>query len=375
MKARSDVQGRTYRMFAAAVAVALVLAACGVGAVDAPVEVIEETTTNTGGRADIIHAVEAAPDEPVIASVPIMEPTAEIAIGPHMKDMALAPDGTLLAVAGGGLVVGVDAFLRIYDTTNGGLVFELSLDGIPAPGQVFWTADNRLLSIDFVSFDNTVTTWDATTFEVVDAYVAESIRCLTGVKGFDPVAGTLFAHHDFGGDTTLCRRQLDADILLTEQPFGDNPFNFMSLRPDGSALLVELYDRARDENILVELDPTTLEVVGETSLALDSVVGVGNDQHLVSEININSSDMTYTLQPSGVELWTGNMGRASFSPDGALVWALNRTDNIEMLFDLASGEPVGQFEVGRGGVFHAWSADGSVLAIPTLDDAIKIFRP
>ena len=120
---------------------------------------------------------------------------------------------------------------------------------------------------------------------------------------------------------------------------------------------------------MVRFDPTTLEILGETPLGIDSLAAVGIDQHLVR------GDNTFTLQPSGVQLWNGNLGRARFSPDGTTPWVLNGRDDVEMFFDIASAAPIGRFTVGWGGAHHAWSADGSVLAIPTIGTSIQIFRP
>ena len=120
---------------------------------------------------------------------------------------------------------------------------------------------------------------------------------------------------------------------------------------------------------MVSFDPTTLEVVGETPLGIDNLLGVGNDQHLVR------GDTGFTLQPSGVELLYPNLDRAVFSPDNTIVWVINRRDEVEMLFDIASGDAVAQFPPEWGGAHHAWSADGSVLAIPSIGTTMQIFRP
>ena len=71
-------------------------------------------------------------------------------MGPNgdMRDMAMAPDGSQVAIAGGGRFSEVDPFLRIFDTTTGELVADIPLDDVPEPGQIFWTANDRLVGVD-----------------------------------------------------------------------------------------------------------------------------------------------------------------------------------------------------------------------------------
>lgn len=377
MNTQSHVLRSGYRFAATLMAVTMALLACGGDSADEPgaggTAAVEanEAPANTDAVADTASEVEAAPAQNAIESVPVLEPSVEFEMGPNgdMRDMAMAPDGSQVAIAGGGRFTEVEPFLRIYDTTTGELVADIPLDDLPEPGQIYWTANDRLVGIDSISFDNTVMTWDVTTFALLDTYVTESIKCLALATEFDPVERTLYAYDDFDGDVTLCRRQLDADTLLTALPIGENKLRGLTLRPDGSELVGEVYDRAADATMVVSFDPTTLEVLGETPLGIENLLGVGNDQHMVR------GDTGFTLQPSGVELLYPNLDRAVFSPDGTIVWVINRRDEVEMLFDIASGDPIAQFPPEWGGAYHAWSADGSVLAIPSIGTTMQIFRP
>ena len=377
MNSENHVRRGASRFLVTLMAVMMALTACGgdsadeAGAAGTAAVEANEAVADADAGADTAAEVEAAPAQNEIESVPVLEPSVEFEMGPNgdMRDMAMAPDGSQVAIAGGGRFTEVEPFLRIYDTTTGELVADVPLDDVPEPGQIYWTANDRLVGVDSVSFDVTVTTWDTTTFALVDSYVADSIKCLVEVQAFDPVARTLYAFDDFDGDVTICRRQLDADTLMTVQPIGENRLRDLVLRPDGSELVGEVTDRGTDETLVVSFDPTTLEVVGETPLGIDNLLGVGNDQHMVR------GDTGFTLQPSGVELLYPNLDRAVFSPDNTIVWVINRRAEVEMLFDIASGDAIAQFPPEWGGAYHAWSADGSVLAIPSIGTTMQIFRP
>ena len=163
---------------------------------------------STGSDGSVVP-VESAP-EGDLASVPLLEPTVEIEFPDLVEPrrLALSPDGSLVAVVGGGPNSDLDPFLTIHDTTDGELVGEVDFTGDAGPfvDRIFWTADNRILGLDTVSFETRMVTWDGTTFEFVSAFVIDDFVCLDAIKGFDPVAGAIFAFNDFDGGSTLCRR-------------------------------------------------------------------------------------------------------------------------------------------------------------------------
>jgi hypothetical protein len=208
-------------------------------------------------------------------------------------------------------------------------------------------------------------TWDGTTFEFISAFAIDDFVCLDAIKGFDPVAGAIFAFNDFDGGSTLCRRDVGSDSVFEVQPIGDNQLNALILRPDFSELVGEYYDRDSDQTVMVRLDPETLALLDETVLDADSLQGAGVGVELV-----RSTTGDFILQPSGVVL-PPNLKRPLFSPDGSLLWV--RSDDLEVVIDVSTGQPVGRFELGRG--VTTWSGDGSVIASPTFNSTVQVFRP
>ena len=304
-----------------------------------------------------------------LASIPLLEPTVEIGFPDLVEPrrLALSPDGSLVAVVGGGPNTDLDPFLTIHDTTDGEQVGEVDFTGDAGPfvDRIFWTADNRIVGLDTLSFETRVVTWDGTTFEFMSAFVMDDFVCLDAIKGFDPVAGAIFAFNDFDGGSNLCRRDLGSDSVFEVQPIGDNQLNALILRPDLSELVGEYYDRDSDQTVMVRFDPITLALLDETVLDADSLEGVGVGVELVQ-----ATDGTYILQPSGVVLPPA-LKRPLFSPDGSRLWVVS--DDIELVIDVSTGQPIGRFELGRG--LFTWSGDGSVIASPTFNSTVQIFRP
>ena len=158
---------------------------------------------------------------------------------------------------------------------------------------------------------------------------------------------------------------LGSDLVFEVQPIGDNQLNALILRPDLSELVGEYYDRDADQTVMVRFDPVTLELLDEAVLDAASLEGVGVDMEVIRDIDGN-----FVLQPLGVVL-PPNLKRPLFSPDGSLLWAVS--DDIELVIDVSTGQPIGQFELGRG--VTTWSGDGSVIASPTFNNTVQIFRP
>ncbi len=173
----------------------------------------------------------------------------------------MSPDGSLVAVLGGGPFRDVDIFLRVYDTTTGELTNDVSFDEESSSvGRLYWTDDNRLIGLDTVSFETRVVTWDGATFEVVDSFVMDEFVCLDAIFGFDRVDGAIFAYSDIERPVTLCRRELTSDTVL-ETPLKDGQdVGYRTLLADGSALVAEVWDEDAQQYLLVRFDPTTLEV-------------------------------------------------------------------------------------------------------------------
>jgi WD40 repeat protein len=370
-----------------ALAIALALAACG-GSSDeneaVPTAgdgaVIEETVpTEAGGDADVEPSgvVEEIPVEDDLASVPLLEPALEIEVGAtdEPKSIALSPDGSLVAVLGGGPFRDVDIFLRVYDTTTGELTNDISFDDDTASvGRIFWTADNRLIGLDTVSFETRVVTWDGATFEVVDSFVMDDFVCLDAIAGFDRVAGAIFAFQSIDDSSTLCRRDLSSDTVVEARPLANNQeLEFLQVVADGSALVGEVWDRDAQQYLLVRFDPTTLELRDSEVLDPDRFKAAGVGVELIEAAeNLDTRERALSLRPSGVAV-PSELDRPRFSPDGSLLWAVS--DETEVLIDVSTGAPIGQFELGRGHLYYAWSADGSVLVNPTLGTTLQVFRP
>ncbi|MDX2342421.1 MAG: hypothetical protein QNL12_01115 [Acidimicrobiia bacterium] len=374
------------KMAGLAMAIALALAACGGSSSEDEAvpttgagAVIEETgTTQTGGEpGDDSGVIEEVPVEEDLASVPQLEPVLEIEIGAtdQPKSIASSPDGSLVAVLGGGPFKDVDAFLRVYDTTTGDLTNDIPLDDDSASvGRVFWTADNRLIGLDTVSFETRVVTWDGATFEVVDSFTMDDFVCLDGIVGFDQVAGAIFAFQNIDGSSTLCRRDLSSDTVIEATPLANNQeLELLQVLADGSELVGEVWDGDAQQYILVRFDPTTLELRDSKVLDPDRfrAAGVGADLIEAAE-NLDTRERALSLQPSGVAV-PSELNRPRFSPDGSLLWAVS--DETELLIDVSTGVPIGWFELGRGHLYFAWSADGSVLVNPTLGTTLQVFRP
>jgi WD40 repeat protein len=334
------------------------------------VDVSEQTTSTAAG------SVQQAPVENDLASVPLLEPALEIEIGTtdEPKSIALSPDGSLVAVLGGGPFRDIDAFLKVYDTTTGDLTNDVSLDEESGSvGRLYWTADNHLIGLDTVSFETRVVTWDGTTFELIDSFVMEEFVCLDAIFGFDPVAGAIFAYSDMERPATLCRRELTSDTVFEIPLKEGQELESRTLLADGSALVAEVWDEDAQQYLLVRFDPTTLEVTDSEVLDPDRLeaAGVGVELIMASD-NGETGQRALSLQPGGVAVPSG-LNRPRFSPDGSLLWAVR--DETELLIDVSTGEPLGRFELGRGHLYWAWSADGSILVNPTLGTTLQVFRP
>jgi hypothetical protein len=360
------------------VALALALGACGSSSSDTTTVAVNDGTVPidepAGNEAPDQDAgsdgsADTVPSQDGLDSVPVLEPTLEIEIVDLVEPrrVALSPDSSLVAVLGGGPNTDFDPFLTIYDTTSGEPAGEASFEGDAGPfvDRIFWTADNRLVGIDTVSFESRVVTWDGATFDFMGVFVMDEFVCLDAIKGIDPVAGAIFAFDDFDGGSTLCRRELGSDTVLEVQPIGDHQLDVLMLRPDRSELVGEYYDRDSDKTMMARFDPNTLALLGETVLDTNELEGVGINVEVIRDI-----DGDFILQPSGEALPSG-LKRPLFSPDGSLLWA--SSDDVEVLIDVATGQAIGQFELGRGLV--TWSGDGSVLANPTFDNTVQIYRP
>ncbi|MDH3193154.1 MAG: hypothetical protein OEY55_13100 [Acidimicrobiia bacterium] len=378
----TSIQIRLRRVYAFTLAIGLVLAlsACGSSStattqvVDTgSVSVDPATGTDGDGQSSTpsdseVPSGESSP-EGSLDSIPSLEPTVEIEFPDLVQPrrLALSPDGSHVAVVGGGPNTDFEPFLTIHDTTDGVQVGEVDFAGDAGPfvDRIFWTADNRIVGLDTVSFETRVVTWDGTTFEFIDAFVMDDFVCLDAIKGFDPVAGAIFAFQDFDGGSTLCRRDVDSDSVFEVQPIGDSRLDTLVLRPDLSELVGDYYDRDSDRTMLVRFDPETLALVDETVLDAGSLEGVGIDVELVRATNGD-----FILEPLGVVLPL-NLKRPLFSPDGSLLWVAS--DDFELVIDVSTGQPIGRFELGRG--VTTWSGDGSVIASPTFNNSVQIFRP
>ena len=376
-----SIQIRLRRTKTSTLALGLVLALTACGSSSTPTTQVVDTGNvsvdpstgtdgddqSTGSDGAVVPG-ESAP-EGDLASIPLLEPTVEIGFPDLVQPrrLALSPDGSLVAVVGGGPNTDFDPFLTIHDTTDGEQVGEVDLTGEAGPfvDRIFWTADNRIIGLDTLSFETRVVTWDGTTFELMSTFVIDDFVCLDAIKGFDPVAGAIFAFNDFDGGSNLCRRELGSDLVFEVQPIGDNQLNALILRPDLSELVGEYYDRDADQTVMVRFDPVTLELLDEAVLDAASLEGVGVDMEVIRDIDGN-----FVLQPLGVVL-PPNLKRPLFSPDGSLLWAVS--DDIELVIDVSTGQPIGQFELGRG--VTTWSGDGSVIASPTFNSTVQIFRP
>ena len=366
---------------ALALMIVLVLSACGgsseenepvaPGNEGQPAEGVVGTTSSDTGNVD------AAPVESDLASIPQLEPALEIEIGPtdEPKMIALSPDGSLVAVLGGGPFRDVDTFVRIYDTTSGELTSDVSIgDEAASVGRIYWTADNRLIGIDTVSFETRVVTWDGSTFELVDSFVMDEFVCLDAIFGFDPVAGAIFARQNIDNSTTLCRRDLSSDTVIEVRPLADGQeLEFVVLLGDESQLVGEVWDQDAQQYLLARFDPTTLEVTDSELLDPNRLLAAGVGVELIEASDNGQTGLrALSLQPGAVAVLPG-LDRPRFSPDGSLLWAVK--DETELLIDVATGEPIGRFELGRGHLYWAWSADGSVLVNPTLGTTLQVFRP
>jgi hypothetical protein len=369
------------RSVALALVLALALSACSgssgesetapTGSGGESADVSEQTTSTAAG------SVEQAPVELDLASIPQLEPALEIEIGAtdEPKSIALSPDGSLVAVLGGGPFRDIDAFLKVYDTTNGELTNDIAFDEeTSSVGRIYWTADNRLIGLDTVSFETRVVTWDGATFELVDSFVMDEFVCLDAISGFDRVAGAIFAYSDIESNIALCRRELASDTVLEARPLKDGQdVESLTLLADGSALVAEVWDPDAQQYLLVRFDPTTLEVTDSEVLDPNRLEAAGVGVELIEAAdNGETGERALSLQPAGVAV-PSELNRPRFSPEASLLWAVK--DETELLIDVSTGEPIGRFELGRGHLYYAWSADGAVLVNPTLGTTLQVFRP
>lgn len=75
--------------------------------------------------------------------------------------------------------------------------------------------------------------------------------------------------------------------------------------------------------------------------------------------------------PAGVAEET--VATAAGADEGA-VKEVPVADDAELIVDVSTGEPIGQFEIGRGHLYFAWSADGSVLVNPPSGTTLQVIR-
>jgi hypothetical protein len=366
---------------ALALVTVLVASACGgssgddepdaPGTEEQPTGAVDNTTaTDTG-------SVDPTPVESDLSSIPLLEPALEIEIGPtdEPKEIALSPDGSLVAVLGGGPFRDIDTFLRIYDTTSGELTNDVSIgEDAASVGRIYWTADNRLIGLDTVSFETRVVTWDGATFELVDSFVMDEFVCLDGIVAFDRADGAIFGRQNIDSSSTLCRRELNSDTVIEVRPLANNQeLELMVLLGDGSRLVGEVWDSDAQQYLLVRFDPTTLEVTDSEVLDPNRLLAAGVGVELIeASDNGQTGQRALSLEPGGVAVPSG-LNRPRFSPDGSLLWAVS--DETELLIDVGTGEPIGRFELGRGHLYYAWSADGAVLVNPSLGTILQVFRP
>ena len=361
--------------------IALTLAGCGgssgedEGRSPATDEAVGETVAPDPGNnpGDASTTSEGVSPAEAIAAVSLLDPALEIEIGPtdEPKSIAVSPDGTLVAVLGGGPFREVDTFLKVYDTATGELTNDISIDeATSSVGRIYWTADNRLIGLDTISFDAQVVTWDGATFEFVDSFVMDEFVCLDSLFGFDQKAGAIYARSGNG----LCRRELGSDTVFGTEPLDDGQdLESVMLLADGSALVAEVWDSNAQQYLLVRFDPATLELTDSEVLDPNRLEAAGVGVELIEASDSGETgDRVLSLQPSGVTVLPG-LDRPRFSPDGSLLWAVK--DEAELLIDVATGELIGRFELGRGHLYYGWSADGSVLVNPTLGTTLQVFRP
>lgn len=350
---------------------ALALAACGGSGDDAnpddgtapPADGAEQPTdggeagtaepdpvSDDGGTGEATGDV--AVDEPAAGFGPALTPTETFVIptsaAPSTNGIAVSPSGDRIAV----MWIAESDFstnLAIYDVAGGSELVSITDDRLD--GGVFWTADDRIVTIGNSAVAHE---WDSTTLAPVgDAPLSEGAPGCGGGNGtvFDPVAGVVFLKSD-----SLCR--LDLATGAATQYEATAPTTLLAVAIGGN----EVYLRGTDdagELVLRVLDATTLSVVSdEPSDGPNPVVAASGNGAIEQE----DGGFGYIVQPSGRVVDFYPNGITTSAAGGYYVGGFDGG-----LVIVASGDGTSIGTVAGVATARAWSADDSVFAVHTAD--------
>ena len=306
----------------------------------------------------------------------------------------LVTETTVVDIYGGQLIAAGDLNAGIRLQNLGQVSAEHVVMQHNAPMQagasaVAYSPDGQLLASS--GFDGSIVIWDAETFEPVGSpltgHTAGVVNLVFSPDGRYLASGSCAAFHPAGS----CRQ---GQVILWDMNTGeivraiDETVGFsqaLAFSPDGQVLSINDCIRVEVAGVCVEASVKLFEVA--TGEILQSLVG--NSAFVWSAsfspdgeiLATGSADNTIILwdvasgQPLGSTLSNhgGPVRRVTFSPDGTRL-ASAGFDNVVILWDVASGQAIGGplAAYTNNAMDAVFSPDGKQLASASLDDNITL---
>ncbi|WP_226575737.1 WD40 repeat domain-containing protein [Microseira wollei] len=243
-------------------------------------------------------------------------------VGTAIKDIALAPDGKLIASAG------TDGRVKLWQQ-EGKFVREMSVDGkspahtVPANAVSFSPDGQRILS---ASADRTIQIWDINGNKLLK--ILNSDQTEVGEAKFSP-NGQLFA--SVGEEQTVKLWRSDGTLIATLPAKGLT----VAFSPDSQFVATAAIGNSihlwRTDGRLVRIFPPLIRAVHKLAFSPDGKKIAHADMHSAVLWQLDGKKLqTYTLPNAGISA-------IAFSPDGQLLATAGQDATIRLLARVGEG--------------------------------------
>jgi len=250
--------------------------------------------------------------------------------------MAFSPDGRWLAgTAGTAGTPDLDYAVKVWDTTTGEPVLDLTEDGFDARGVAF-SPDNRLLAVSGIAEKDWIRLWDLTTGRPVASLRTANLP--TGGFAFTPSGDRVAA--STGQQVTLWEVGTGRDVQSLK--VGDGRAGVVTISPDGRWLAAGVHEPGQPTAVMVwELE-------------------TGHQVFTLRGLTEGVTCLAFSPDSQRVVAGTGSFGLGVQKPAVIKVWELRTGQSVLEL-------PAGYRTVRAA----AFSADGNCLACA--GDAVRIW--